>query len=79
MAERVSDGAPRWKAPLPMRDWLNSTLILVVSIVVGAIIFAYGAAVRDVCLDAGLSPWSANALALLACSPILAALYSIDT
>ena len=55
MAERVSDGAPRWKAPLPMRDWLNSTLILVVSVAVGAIIFAYGAAVRDVCLDAGLS------------------------
>ena len=54
-------------------------LIVMVSAVVGAVIFAYGLAVRDVCRDAGLDLSVSSALAVLACSPILAALYSIDS
>jgi hypothetical protein len=59
----------------------KSTIVLIplVSAAVGSAIFAYGVAVRDVCLGAGLGPAVANLLALLACTPILAALYSIDT
>jgi hypothetical protein len=53
-------------------------LIPLVSAAVGSAIFAYGLAVRDVCLGAGLGAATANLLALLACAPILAALYSID-
>lgn len=53
-------------------------LTLVVSAAVGMAIFAYGLAVRDVCFGAGLGQASSNALALLACAPILAALYSFD-
>lgn len=60
------------------RDGIAIVLIIVVSTAVAAGIFAYGAAIRDICLDVGLSAESSNALALLACVPILAALYSID-
>jgi len=62
------------------RDSIVAGLVVVVSIAVGATIFAYGAAVRDICIvDAGLGPAVSNAIAVVACSPILAALYSIDT
>ena len=53
-------------------------LTLVVSAAAGTAIFAYGLAVRDVCLHAGLGQAGSNAMALLACSPILAALHSFD-
>jgi len=54
-------------------------LTLLVSVSVGVAIYLYGAAVRDVCTDAGISAGGANFLAVLACAPILAALYSFDT
>jgi hypothetical protein len=57
---------------------ITLSITLIVSAAVGLAIFAYGLAVRDVCLGAGLGPASSNALALLACAPILAALYSFD-
>jgi hypothetical protein len=57
---------------------MTIALILAASVAVGALIFTYGVAVRDVCLGAGIGPWGANLLALLACAPILAALYSIE-
>jgi hypothetical protein len=54
-------------------------LIIIVSAVVGSMIFGYGVAVLDVCLNAGLDQWSSSALSVLACAPILAALSSIDS
>jgi hypothetical protein len=60
-------------------DWITIALIVVASSAVGVLIFAFGVAVRDVCLGAGLGVWKSNILALVACAPILAALYSIET
>jgi len=66
------------RLPVFARDGLTVGLILAVSLAVGALIFAYGVAVRDVCLGAGLGALGSNILALVACFPILAALHSID-
>jgi len=61
-----------------MRDAVIAVLIVAVSAAVGAAILAYGIAVRDICLDAGFGKNLSDILAALACSPIIAALYSID-
>jgi hypothetical protein len=64
---------------VPTRDGLAIALILIVSAGVGTLILAYGVAVRGICLDAGLGVGFSNLLAVAACAPILAALYSIET
>jgi hypothetical protein len=60
------------------REAAAVVLTLLASAAVGVVIFVYGAAVRDVCRDAGVNAALANLLAVFACAPILAALYSID-
>ena len=52
--------------------------ILLVSASTGALIYGYGAAVRDICMDSGMTPAGSGLLAVVACWPILAAPYSID-
>jgi hypothetical protein len=63
---------------MPNRESVTVLLILLVAALVGCTIYFYGVAVRDVCTGAGLGQTLANVVALLACSPVLAALYSID-
>jgi hypothetical protein len=69
---------PAWRSDGAFHDGVAVVAILLVSASISALIYGYGAAVRDICIDAGLSQASSGFFAVLACAPILAALYSID-